>query len=86
MTCSSCHKSFDPIARATPRETCAASHTNTGDLTARDARFAPGQANCISCHVQHPYSAGRWSEFLTADALERRRVAVTDKIKELTGQ
>jgi hypothetical protein len=86
VTCSTCHKSFDPIDRETPRETCAACHTNSGDTAARDARFAAGQANCISCHVQHPYSAGRWSEFLTTDALERRKVAVTNKITEFTGQ
>ena len=86
VTCSTCHKSFDPLDRDTPRETCAACHTNSGDVSARDARFTSGQANCISCHVQHPYSAGRWSEFLTTDALERRKVAVTTKIKELTGQ
>jgi hypothetical protein len=86
VTCSSCHKSFDPIDRTTPRETCAACHTNTGDATQRDARFAADSSNCISCHVQHPYSAGRWSEFLTDDAIDRRKTAVTTKIKEFTGQ
>jgi pSer/pThr/pTyr-binding forkhead associated (FHA) protein len=81
MSCSSCHKTFKPIDVTTPRQTCAACHT--GD---RDTRFAGGGVNCISCHVQHPYSAARWSEFLSEDALTRRKDAVTTKIKELTGK
>jgi pSer/pThr/pTyr-binding forkhead associated (FHA) protein len=85
LTCSSCHKAFKPLDVTTPRETCAACHTNkTG--TGRDPRFAAGNVNCISCHVQHPYSATRWSEFLTEDALNRRKEAVTTKIRELTGK
>lgn len=83
ITCSSCHKTLNPVDRETPRQTCAVCHTNTGDTTARDARFTAGGSNCISCHVQHPYSADRWSEFLTPDALERRKVAVTTKIEQL---
>jgi hypothetical protein len=81
ISCSSCHKSFKPLDVKTPRETCAACHTG-----ARDARFVGSGVNCISCHVQHPYSADRWSEFLTEDALNRRKEAVTTKIKELTSQ
>jgi hypothetical protein len=42
LSCNSCHQSFDPIDRATPRTTCAACH-NKPD----------GQPDCVSCHVQH---------------------------------
>jgi hypothetical protein len=41
LTCSSCHNSFDPLDRVTPRTTCAACHVSNG------------QPNCTSCHVQH---------------------------------
>jgi len=84
VSCSTCHSSFDPIDRETPLATCAACHTTAADSENRDARFG-NAANCISCHVQHPYSAGRWSEFLTPAALERRRTAVAHKLKELGG-
>jgi pSer/pThr/pTyr-binding forkhead associated (FHA) protein len=42
LSCNSCHKSFDPIDRETPRTTCAACHT-TSDK----------KPDCTSCHVQH---------------------------------
>lgn len=86
VTCSSCHKSFDPIDRVTPRETCAACHTSSSASAARDARFAPDSINCISCHVQHPFSTRRWSEFLTDDAEKRRQDAVVKRIEELKSQ
>lgn len=84
VSCSTCHNGFNPLDRDTPRQTCAACHTTKVGAQGRDTRFGAGQANCISCHVQHPFSAGRWSEFLTDDALERRRAAVTQKISTLT--
>ena len=86
ISCSSCHKSLNPVDVITPRQTCAVCHTTPADASGRDTRFGRAAANCISCHVQHPYSAGRWSEFLTEDALDRRKEAVTNKIKELSGQ
>lgn len=49
LSCSSCHKSFDPIDRTTPRTTCAACHNQNN------------QPNCTSCHVQHILDARRWS-------------------------
>ena len=85
ITCSSCHETFgaDNLDRETPRQTCAVCHT-TSDGGNRDTRFGySSSSNCISCHVQHPYSGGRWSEFLTDDALDRRKTAVTDKISQL---
>jgi len=49
LSCSSCHNSFDPLDRTTPRTTCAACHVKDG---------AP---NCTSCHVQHILDKRRWS-------------------------
>ena len=42
LSCNSCHKSFDPIDRETPKTTCAACHSNQ-----------IGAPDCVSCHVQH---------------------------------
>ena len=42
LSCNSCHRSFDPIDRTTPKTTCAACHSKQD-----------GQPNCTSCHVQH---------------------------------
>lgn len=86
VSCSTCHKTFSPVDRVTPRETCAACHTMREDSSARDARFGTGDGgdkiNCISCHVQHPYSSGRWREFLTEAAFRRRQEAVENHIKQ----
>jgi predicted CXXCH cytochrome family protein len=86
VTCSTCHKTNNPVDKVTPRQTCAACHTSSEGTKSQDARFTGGPENCISCHVQHPYSADRWSEFLTSDALERRKTSVTEKIKQFNGQ
>ncbi len=89
ITCSSCHETFgqNNVDRTTPRQTCAVCHTTPANSSDRDKLFGNmSSANCISCHVQHPYSGGRWSEFMTDDALNRRKEAVGNKIKELRGQ
>lgn len=88
VTCSTCHDNFgvNNIDRVKPRQTCAVCHTTPADATDRDKRFDTGSANCISCHVQHPFSSGRWSEFLTTDAVDRRKEAIITKIKQLSGQ
>ena len=49
LSCSSCHNSFQPLDRTTPRTTCANCHV------------ANGQPNCTSCHVQHILDPHRWS-------------------------
>jgi hypothetical protein len=83
VSCSTCHKSFTPIDRITPRVTCASCHTSGTGSASTDVRFAGGQVNCISCHVQHAYSATRWSEFLSDESLKRRNDAVTTQIQRL---
>jgi hypothetical protein len=84
VSCSTCHKTFTPIDRVTPRATCAACHTSDVGSATKDARFAPGQVNCVSCHVQHPYSATRWNEFLSDESLKRRNDAVAAQIERLS--
>lgn len=86
VSCSTCHNAFEPIDRVTPRETCAACHTTKAGETGRDQRFGVGGANCISCHTQHPYGGGRWSEFLTDEALKRRKDAIAAKIASMRAQ
>ena len=81
VSCSTCHQTLGTdIDRVTPRQTCAACHMTNASDASRDQRFVAGQANCVSCHTQHPYSTRRWSEFLSDDALRRRQDAVTAKI------
>lgn len=84
VSCSTCHESFGKdLDRKTPRQTCAACHATQAGSSERDKRFGGASAaNCVSCHTQHPYSSRRWSEFLTDDALRRRRDAVAAKIAE----
>ena len=49
LSCSSCHASFEPLDRTTPKTTCAACHVKDG------------KPNCTSCHVQHILDERRWS-------------------------
>lgn len=83
VSCSTCHKTFTPIDRVTPRETCAACHVLTDGPASTAARFGGGDVNCISCHVQHPYSTSRWNEFLSDESLKRRNDGVAAQIDKL---
>jgi hypothetical protein len=66
VSCSTCHQSFSPIDRETPRTTCAACHN--GDRGGKFERvLAPDKPNCISCHVQHPQSRREWGHRLLAE-------------------
>jgi hypothetical protein len=65
LSCSSCHQSFTPIDRETPRQTCGVCHN--GD---RGGKFenvlAADKPNCISCHVQHTKGRREWGASLLA--------------------
>ena len=50
LSCNSCHNSFDPIDRETPKTTCAACHSKENGLP-----------DCTSCHVQHILDTRRLS-------------------------
>ncbi len=66
MSCSSCHKSFSPLDRETPRQTCATCHN--GDRGGKFERvLAADRPNCISCHVQHPQARREWGRALLND-------------------
>ncbi|MFL6258006.1 MAG: FHA domain-containing protein [Pyrinomonadaceae bacterium] len=66
MSCSSCHKSFDPLDRETPRQTCATCHN--GDRGGKFEKvLADDKANCISCHVQHLEARREWGRALLND-------------------
>jgi hypothetical protein len=65
LSCSTCHQSFSPIDRETPRTTCAACHS--GDRGGKFERVLAADApNCISCHVQHPRGRRSWGQTLLA--------------------
>ncbi len=83
VSCTSCHNSFDPIDRATPRQTCGHCHNGMTDRQTGEVIIPQNQANCVSCHVQHPYSRGRWREHLNSAAEKRRSTVVGSQIIRL---
>lgn len=60
LSCSSCHKSFNPIDRDTPRTACGNCHNGYLEPTSQRVLITADKPNCISCHVQHATSPGRW--------------------------
>ena len=67
LSCSSCHKSFDPIDRETPRTTCGTCHNGLTEEGTNRVLIAADQPNCTSCHVQHIKDQRRWgTKFLAA--------------------
>lgn len=64
MSCSSCHQSFNPIDRQTPRTTCAACHNGKTDDRTGQALIAADAPNCTSCHVQHIHDQRHWNQSL----------------------
>jgi FHA domain/Cytochrome c7 and related cytochrome c len=60
LSCSSCHKSFDPIDRDTPRTTCGACHNGRTAAASNRVLIAANQPNCTSCHMQHIRDKRRW--------------------------
>jgi hypothetical protein len=66
LSCSSCHKSFAPIDRETPRTTCGACHNGSVAPGTKRVVIAQDQPNCISCHVQHVKDKRHWNPSLLA--------------------
>ena len=60
LSCSSCHKSFDPIDRETPRTTCGSCHNGRTAAETKRVMIAAGKPNCTSCHMQHIRDKRRW--------------------------
>jgi pSer/pThr/pTyr-binding forkhead associated (FHA) protein len=66
LSCSSCHKSFNPIDRETPRTTCGACHNGKVEPGTNRVLIASNQPNCTSCHVQHVKDKRHWNPGLLA--------------------
>ena len=62
LSCSSCHKSFDPIDRVTPRTTCGSCHNGLVQPETNRVLIANDKSNCTSCHVQHIKDKRRWGD------------------------
>ncbi len=86
ISCSSCHKSFNPIDRETPRTMCASCHNGYVDRQTKQVLISADRPNCVSCHVQHYYDKNRWREFLTPATQERRTAEIDSQIKNLGGE
>ena len=66
LSCSSCHKSFNPIDRETPRTTCANCHNGRLELGTSRVVIAKDKPNCTSCHIQHVKDKRHWNASLMA--------------------
>jgi hypothetical protein len=64
MSCSSCHRTFNPIDRDTPRTTCAACHNGKTDDQTGQLLISTNAPNCTSCHVQHIMDKRHWNQSL----------------------
>jgi hypothetical protein len=70
LSCSSCHKSFNPIDRETPRTTCGGCHNGNIEPSTKRVLIAADKPNCISCHVQHVQSKKHWNRSLLARSVD----------------
>ena len=66
LSCSSCHASFNPIDRETPRTTCASCHNGKVAPGTNRVLIASNKPNCTSCHVQHVRDKRHWNPQLLA--------------------
>ncbi len=66
LSCSSCHKTFNPIDRETPRTTCGECHNGRVDLVSHKQVIAKDKPDCTSCHVQHVKDKKHWNPSLMA--------------------
>ncbi|HSE30278.1 MAG TPA: FHA domain-containing protein [Pyrinomonadaceae bacterium] len=60
LSCSSCHKSFDPPDRETPRTRCGSCHNGLTAAETNRVLIAAEKPNCTSCHMQHIKDKRRW--------------------------
>lgn len=72
LSCSSCHNSFFPIDRTTPRTTCGECHNGRIEQGSNRVLIAKDKPNCTSCHVQHVKDSKHWNPSLLASAMVRR--------------
>lgn len=74
LSCSSCHKTFNPIDRETPRQTCARCHNGRLEAGTQRTLIPANQPNCTSCHVQHIKDVHHWNPSLLAGSESDREV------------
>ncbi|HEX3279942.1 MAG TPA: FHA domain-containing protein [Pyrinomonadaceae bacterium] len=72
LSCSSCHKTFNPIDRATPRTTCGKCHNGSTEPGTNRIIIAQDKPNCISCHVQHVKDKRQWGHSLLAASVSSK--------------
>jgi len=72
LSCSSCHKSFNPIDRKTPRTTCGNCHNGRSEPGTNRVLIAKDKPNCTSCHVQHVKDKRHWNPSLLAAVSETK--------------
>jgi hypothetical protein len=68
LSCSSCHKSFNPIDRETAQTTCVVCHNGLIEEGTNRVLISNNQPNCTSCHVQHIKDKRRWGTKFLASA------------------
>ena len=66
LSCSSCHKAFNPIDRTTPRTTCGGCHNGSIEPGTKRVLISQDKPNCVSCHVQHVKDKRQWGSSLLA--------------------
>lgn len=66
LSCSSCHTSFNPIDRNTPKTTCGECHNGRVEQGSNRVLIAGDKPNCTSCHVQHVKDPRHWNPSLLA--------------------
>ena len=66
LSCSSCHRTFNPIDRETPQTTCGNCHNGRVEVGTNRVLIAKDQPNCTSCHVQHVKDKRHWNPGLMA--------------------
>jgi len=66
LSCSSCHKSLNPVDRETPRQTCGVCHNGRIESGTSRTVIAADKPNCTSCHVQHIKDKRHWNPALLA--------------------
>ncbi len=86
ISCSTCHKSFNPVDRETPKQTCVKCHTGYVDKLTGQTLVPAGQQNCLSCHVQHQYDKNRWGGQLNSAAEQNRQKVLDEQIRQKNGK
>jgi len=72
LSCSSCHKSFNPIDRTTPKTTCGECHNGRVEQGSNRVLIAQDKPNCTSCHVQHVKDSKHWNPSLLAQSVNSK--------------